>query len=114
MQKLKDKVKELFGHDIDTVFITADDIRHIKSGHSEHEEKRGQINLSEQDIPDIYDVVNDFDDATKLQSDAKGNQKIMLVKDVNGKMISLLIERGTHKAQGKNGIQKAGTDVRCH
>ncbi|WP_444321846.1 hypothetical protein, partial [Megasphaera sp.] len=47
-QKLKDKVKELFGHDIDTVFSTADDILHIKIGHSEHEENRGQINLSEQ------------------------------------------------------------------
>ena len=105
-QKLKDKVKELFGHDIDTVFITADDIRHIKSGHSEHEESRGQINLSEQDIPDIYDVVNDFDNATKLQSDAKGNQKIMFVKDVNGKMISLLIERGKHKAQVKTAYKK--------
>lgn len=105
-QKLKDKVKELFGHDIDTVFITADDIRHIKSGHSEHEENRGQINLSEQDIPDIYDVVNDFDNATKLQSDAKGNQKIMFVKDVNGKMISLLIERGKHKAQVKTAYKK--------
>lgn len=105
-QKLKDKVKELFGHDIDTVFITADDIRHIKSGHSEHEENRGQINLSEQDIPDIYDVVNDFDNATKLQSDAKGNQKIMFVKDVNGKMISLLIERGKHKTQVKTAYKK--------
>lgn len=105
-QKLKDKVKELFGHDIDTVFITAEDIRHIKSGHSEHEESRGQINLSEQDIPDIYDVVNDFDNATKLQSDAKGNQKIMFVKDVNGKMISLLIERGKHKAQVKTAYKK--------
>lgn len=105
-QKLKDKVKELFGHDIDTVFITADDIRHIKSGHPEHEESRGQINLSEQDIPDIYDVVNDFDNATKLQSDAKGNQKIMFVKDVNGKMISLLIERGKHKAQVKTAYKK--------
>lgn len=105
-QKLKDKVKELFGHDIDTVFITADDIRHIKSGHSEHEENRGQINLSEQDIPDIYDVVNDFDNVTKLQSDAKGNQKIMFVKDVNGKMISLLIERGKHKAQVKTAYKK--------
>lgn len=39
-KKLRDKVQELFGHDIDEVFITADDMRHIKKHHAENEEKR--------------------------------------------------------------------------
>ena len=73
--KLRSKVKELFGHDIDTVFITDSDIRHIKKEHSQHEEKRGQVNLTPEDIADLYDVVNNFDDATLENVDNLSNKK---------------------------------------
>ena len=100
-QKLRDKVRELFGHDIDEVFITADDIRHIKNDHSEHEEKRGQVNMTPEDVSDVYDVVNEFDDAEIQKTDPQGNQKMLVVRSVNGKEFALLIERGKHKAQIK-------------
>ena len=100
-QKLRDKVQELFGHDIDEVFITADDMRHIKKHHSEYEEKRGQISLTPENIIDVYDVVNDFDEASLEQSDAAGNQKMMVVKDADGRMFALLVERGRSKAEIK-------------
>ena len=100
-QKLRDKVQELFGHDIDEVFITADDMRHIKKHHSEYEEKRGQIGLTPENIIDVYDVVNDFDEASLEQSDAAGNQKMMVVKDADGRMFALLVERGRSKAEIK-------------
>ena len=96
-QKLKAKVKELFEHDIDEVFITSDDVSHIKKHHSENEEKRGQVSLTADDIADIYDTVNDFDSATLEESDKQGNKKMLTVRRDNGKMYSLLIERGTKK-----------------
>ena len=100
-RKLRDKVQELFGHDIDEVFITADDMRHIKKHHSEYEEKRGQVSLTPESITDVYDVVNDFDEATLEQSDAAGNQKMMIVKDLDGRTFVLLVERGKSKAEVK-------------
>ena len=100
-QKLRDKVQELFGHDIDEVFITADDMRHIKNDHSEHEEKRGQLNMTPENLSDVYDVVNSFDEAEIQKSDPSGNQKMLVVRNGDGKEFVLLIERGKHKAQVK-------------
>lgn len=100
-QKLRDKVQELFGHDIDEVFITADDMRHIKNEHSEHEEKRGQVNVTPENISDVYDVVNSFDEAELQKADSNGNQKMLAVRNKDGKKFALLIERGKRKAQVK-------------
>lgn len=100
-QKLRDKVKELFGHDINEVFITADNIRHIKNDHGTGEESRGQVDIKPEDIADIYDVVNDFESATKERDDKLGNQNILVVKGKNGKMFALLTERGKSKAEVK-------------
>lgn len=100
-QKLRDKVQELFGHDIDEVFITADDMRHIKNEHSEHEEKRGQVNVTPENISDVYDVVNSFDEAELQKADSSGNQKMLAVRNKDGKKFALLIERGKRKAQVK-------------
>lgn len=100
-QKLRDKVQELFGHDIDEVFITADDMRHIKNAHSEGEEKRGQEILKPDDMADVYHVVNEFDSATKERDDRRGNQNVLVVKNVDGKMFALLVERGKTKAEVK-------------
>ena len=100
-QKLRDKVQELFGHDIDEVFITADDMRHIKNEHSEHEEKRGQVNVTPENLSDVYDVVNSFDEAELQKADSSGNQKMLAVRNKDGKKFALLIERGKRKAQVK-------------
>ena len=100
-QKLRDKVQELFGHDIDEVFITADDMRHIKNDHSEHEEKRGQVNVTPENLSDVYDVVNSFDEAEVQKADSNGNQKMLAVRNKDGKKFALLIERGKRKAQVK-------------
>ena len=100
-QKLRDKVQEFFGHDIDEVFITADDMRHIKNAHSDSEEKRGQVNLTPEDIAEVYHVVNEFDSATKERDDRRGNQNILVVKNADGRMFALLVERGKNKAEIK-------------
>lgn len=100
-QKLRDKVRELFGHDIDEVFITADDMRHMKNAHSDGEEKRGQVNLTPEDFAEVYHVVNEFDSATKERDDRRGNQNILVVKNADGRMFALLVERGKNKAEIK-------------
>ena len=64
-------------------------------------EKRGQVSLTPENITDVYDVVKDFDEATLEQSDVAGNQKIMVVKDVIGRMFALFVERGKNKAEIK-------------
>ena len=100
-KKLRDKVQELFGHDIDEVFITADDMRHIKNDHGANEEKRGQVNITSDEIVGLYDTVNDFNSAAIQKADSKGNKKLLVVRGSNGKSYSLLIERGKHKAEVK-------------
>lgn len=100
-KKFRDKVQEFLGHDVSTVFITGSDVRHIKSHHSKSESQRGQIDVTPESISEIYDVVNDFDDATKERNDNKGNQNIMVVKADNGTSYAILIERGKKKAQVK-------------
>ena len=100
-QKLRDKVRELFRHDIDEVFITADDMRHMKNAHSDGEEKRGQVNLTPEDFAEVYHVVNEFDSATKERDDRRGNQNILVVKNADGRMFALLVERGKNKAEIK-------------
>ena len=100
-KKLRDRVQELFGHDIDEVFITADDMRHIKNDHGANEEKRGQVNITPDEIAGLYDTVNDFDSAAIQKADSKGNKKLLVVRGSNGRSYSLLIERGKHKAEVK-------------
>ena len=100
-EKLNAKIQELFGHSINEVFITSNGIRHIKKHHSEYEEKRGQVSLTPNDIADIYDVVNNFDNMTLEESDKQGNKKALAVLNRNGKSYALLIERGKNKAEVK-------------
>ncbi len=100
-QKFRDKVQELFGHNVDTVFITADDVRHIKKHHGQLESQRGQLEITPETIAEIYDAVNDFDTATKERDDNLGNQSVMVVKGANGTSYVILVERGKSKAQVK-------------
>ena len=67
-KKLNDKINEMLGHPIEEVFITASDVRHIKKHHLEHEDARGQVNISTGNLADIYDTLNDFDEATLAAS----------------------------------------------
>ena len=108
-QKLRDKVQELFGHDVTEVFITADGIRHLRNHHGEGEEKRGQINFVPDMAGEIYDVVNDFDSASKEHDDNLGNQNVLVVRRGNGDSYALLVERGKKKVEVKTFYKKAET-----
>jgi hypothetical protein len=110
-QKLKEKIKELMGHDISEVFITADNMRHLRNHHGEAEEKRGQVNFKPEMAGEIYDVVNDFDSATKERNDNKGNQNVLVVRKGNGDSFALLVERGKKKAEVKTFYKKTKTPL---
>lgn len=105
-QRLKEKMKELMGHDISEVFITADGMRHLRNHHGEDEEKRGQVNFKPEMAAEIYDVVNDFDSATKERDDNKGNQNVLVVRKGNGDSYVLLVERGKKKVEVKTFYKK--------
>lgn len=98
-KKLNDKINEMLGHPIEEVFITASDVRHIKKHHSEHEDARGQVNISTGNLADIYDTLNDFDEATLEKTDALSNPKIMFSKHDNGTKFTLVVERGKRKGE---------------
>jgi len=42
---LKIKLNELLGKEIQKIFITDSDVRHIKKHHGQNEEKRGQVDV---------------------------------------------------------------------
>ncbi|WP_298595319.1 zeta toxin family protein, partial [uncultured Mitsuokella sp.] len=90
-----------FGHGIDEVFVTADDLRHIRNDHGANEEKRGQVNVTAETVSRIYDTVNDFDEASVQHSDKLGNKKMMVVRSRENDSVAILIERGKRKAEVK-------------
>jgi|GEM_PF-2827084 len=67
--------------------------------------------MTPQTVSEIYDVVNDFESATKERSDNKGNQSIIVVKGGNGTSYAILIERGKNKAQVRTAYKKKGEQV---
>lgn len=117
-KKLNDKINEMLGHPIEEVFITASDVRHIKKHHLEHEDARGQVNISTGNLADIYDTLNDFDEATLEKTDALGKPKIMFSKHDNGTKFTLVVERGKRKGEVQTAYWKQKkewrVDVRCH
>ena len=71
-----------------------------------YEEKRGQASLTPKDFANIYDTVNDFDSATLEETDKKGNKKMLVALNQNGKQYALLIERGKNKVEIKTAYKK--------
>jgi hypothetical protein len=93
----KDAYKDnhvLLGKDIETIFITDSDARHIKKKHGQGEARRGQEDITPEDFALIPLVRNEFDTATHDGTDALGNKKILFVKRVNGNVYTASVERG--------------------
>jgi hypothetical protein len=60
---LKTKLYELLGKEIDKIFITDSDARHIKKHHGQNENKRGQVDITPSDFALIPVVLNEYDTA---------------------------------------------------
>jgi hypothetical protein len=97
--RLKVELKRLLGKDIETVFITDSDVRHIKKNHGRNEAARGQVDITPADFALIPCVMNEFDTARHEETDRLGNRKIIFVKRTNGTVYTASVEMGNTKVR---------------
>jgi hypothetical protein len=111
--KLKVEFQRLLGKDIQTVFITDSDVRHIKKQHGQNEAVRGQGDITPADFALIPFVMNEFDTAEHTETDRKGNKKILFTKKFNGTIYLATIERGHNKGEVRTLWKSAGAGASC-
>jgi hypothetical protein len=99
-EKLRTELKTLLNKDIQTVFITDSDIRHIRKKHGQGEALRGQIDITSEDFALIPAVLNEFDIAVYEKTDWQGKKRILFSKKVNGTIYISSVER----SKGQIGI----------
>ena len=99
MGRLHTELKRLLGKDIQMVFITDSDIRHIKKKHGSNEVARGQINITPDDFALIPFVLNEFDNVEHNLTDKQGNKKLLFKKKLGDMIYIATIERGEHKVE---------------
>lgn len=92
--KLKAELKQLLNKNIQNIFLTDSDVRHIKKKHGQNEAKRGQIDIEPNDFALIPTVLNEFDKVEHTDTDAKGNKRLLFTKKVNELVYVAGIERG--------------------
>lgn len=98
-ERLAKAYKDLLGHDINSVVITDDAIRHIKNNHSQNEALRGQVDMLPEDIALIPYVLNNYDtiELSPEYDDKMGNRAIEVKKRINGVSVVATIEKGKDK-----------------
>ena len=94
---LRMKLKELLGREIQRIFITDSDARHIKKHHGQNEEKRGQIDITPADFALIPAVMNEFDTVEYSGEDKMGNKKVFFTKKIENTIYIGGIERGNNQ-----------------
>lgn len=100
-QKLSEAIKQYTGTEIESVFITDSDIRHIKKRHSYEERQRGQTAVTPQDFACLPLVLNDFESLEFVAVDKLGNKKFLLEKTINDTIFVVTIQRGKRKLEIK-------------
>ena len=95
--RLKEKLCELLGKNIDKIFFTDNDVRHIKNHHGQGEEKRGQVNIVPADLALIPVVLNEYDKVDNTDTDKLGNKKILFIKNIDNLIYVASVERGNNQ-----------------
>jgi hypothetical protein len=95
--RLKAELRRLLDKDIQNVFITDSDARHIKKNHGQREAFRGQADITPADFAFIPFVMNEFDSVELVDADNRGNRRILFTKRVNGNVYSVSVERGNNQ-----------------
>ena len=96
-ENLKTKLKELLEKEIQKIFITDSDARHIKKHHGQNEEKRGQVDVTPADFALIPVVLNEFDTVEYTGEDKLGNKKLLITKKIENTIYLASIERGNNQ-----------------
>jgi hypothetical protein len=91
---LKNKLRELLGKEINKIFITDSDARHIRKHHGQNEDRRGQVDITPADFALIPVVLNEYDTAEHTGEDKMGNKKLMFTKKIEGTIYAASIEKG--------------------
>ena len=97
--RLQAELKRLLGRDIQTVFLTDSDIRHIKKKHGNNEAARGQIDITPDDFALIPYVLNEFDKVEHDLTDKQGNKKLLFEKKSEEIIYVATVERGENKVE---------------
>ena len=96
-EKLGVALKQLLGHDVKSIVITDDSIRHAKNHHSltKEEAKRGQSAMTPEDIAILPYVVNNFDSIEREpKHDKKSGRALTISKRINGLSVVATLEQG--------------------
>jgi hypothetical protein len=97
--RLHAEFMRLMDKDIQTVFLTDSDIRHIKKKHASNEKLRGQVDVTPDDFALIPLVLNEFDKAQYDLTDKMGNKKLLFQKNCDGMVYVATVERGESKVE---------------
>ena len=81
--KLRAILKKMLNKEIQTIFLTDSDIRHIKKKHGNNESSRGQIDIIPEDFALIPLVLNNYDKVEHDITDKLGNKKLLFQKICN-------------------------------
>jgi len=97
--KLYTELKRLLNKDIQTVFLTDSDIRHIKKKHGSNEATKGQVDITPDDFALIPLVLNEFDKVEHDLTDKMGSKKLLFQKRCEGLVYLAAVERGEYKME---------------
>ena len=111
--KLYNDLKRLLNKDIQTVFLTDSDIRHIKKKHGSNEAARGQINITPDDFALIPLVLNEYDQVEHDLTDKLGNKKLLFQKRCEGMVYVATVERGENKLEVRTFWKTRVTGASC-
>ena len=100
-EKLVVAMGEHLPEELESVFITDSDIRHIKRKHGASEEKRGQLSIEPSDFASIPRVLNEFDTCEHADTDKLGNKKFVITKKLESIVYVVTIQRGKRKLEIK-------------
>ena len=97
--RLYTELKRLLNKDIQTVFLTDSDIRHIKKKHGSNESAKGQADITPDDFALIPLVLNEFDKVEHSLTDKLGYKKLLFQKNCGGMVYVATVERGETKVE---------------
>ena len=100
-QRLADTIGEEIEGQLECVFITDSDIRHIRRKHGANEERRGQQSIVPSDFALIPKVLNEFDACEHTDTDKLGNKKFLLRKEIGDTVYLVTAQREKRKLEVK-------------
>jgi len=95
--RLKVKLTELLGKEINKIFITDSDARHIRNHHGKNEELRGQVDITPADFAFIPVILNEYDTVEQIGENKIGDKRLRFTKKIEGTFYIVSIEKGNNQ-----------------